>query len=200
MKKLTVDDIQDFREYERERDGFRRRIIAMKRIRRVQLGPIMTIVFENTETMRWQVQEMARAERMLRDEQIAHEVDTYNQIIPDKGELSGTLLLELTSEVALREWLPRLVGIEHHVRIVLADGGDVRGVPSEDDESRLTRPDTTAAVHFLKFSFTPADIDMFASGPVHVVVDQADYDQDVVLTEEQHAALLADLRDASSPS
>ncbi|HYL51378.1 MAG TPA: DUF3501 family protein, partial [Acidimicrobiia bacterium] len=72
--------------------------------------------------------------------------------------------------------------------------------PSEDDESRLTRPDTTAAVHFLKFPFTRAEIDMFASGPVHVVVDHPDYDQDVVLTEEQHDALLADLRDDSSPS
>jgi len=200
MKKLTVDDIQDFREYERGRDEFRQRIIAMKRIRRVQLGPIMTIVFENTETMRWQVQEMARAERMLSDEQIAHEVDTYNQIIPDAGELSGTLLLELTSDVALREWLPRLVGVEYHVRIVLPDGSDVRGIPSEDDESRLTRPDTTAAVHFLKFPFTRAEIDMFASGPVHVVVDHPDYDQDVVLTEEQHDALLGDLRDDASPS
>jgi Protein of unknown function (DUF3501) len=198
VKKLTVDDIQDFREYERGRDEFRRRIIAMKRIRRVQLGPIMTIVFENTETMRWQVQEMARAERMLRDEQIAHEIDTYNEIIPDPDELSGTLLLELTSEVALREWLPRLVDVEHHVRIVLPDGSDVPGIPSADDESRLTRPDTTAAVHFLKFPFTSADIEMFASGPVHIVVDHPEYDQDVVLTDAQHAALLADLRDDSS--
>jgi hypothetical protein len=200
MKKLTVDDIQDSRAYEREREEFQRRIIELKRTRRVQLGPLMTTVFENTETMRWQVQEMARVERMLRDEQIAHEVDTYNQIIPDADELSGTLLLELTSEVALREWLPRLVGIEYHVRIVLPDGTAIRGVPSEDDESRLTRPDTTAAVHFLKFQFTPDEIEMFASGPVHIVVDHPAYDQDVVLTEEQHAALLGDLRDEPSSS
>src|ERR1700726_1209080 len=133
MKKLTVDDIQDFREYERERDEFRRRIIAMKRIRRVQLGPIMTMVFENTVTMRWQVQEMARAERMLRDEQIAHEVETYNQLIPDENEL--------TSEPALREWLPRLIGIEHHVAIVLPDGTRIFGAVSDEDESRLTRDD-----------------------------------------------------------
>ena len=106
MRKLTVDDIVDMRAYERERDDFRRRIIELKRTRRIALGPILTIVFENTETMRWQVQEMARAERMLRDEQIAHEVETYNELIPDAGELSGTLFLELTSDDALREWLP----------------------------------------------------------------------------------------------
>ena len=85
----------------------------------------MTIVFENTETMRWQVQEMARAERMLRDEQIAHEVDTYNELIPDAGELSGTLFLELTSDAQLREWLPRLVGIELHIAFVFPDGSVV---------------------------------------------------------------------------
>src|SRR4051795_11684853 len=114
MKKLTIFDILDQRAYERERDDLRTRIITMKRDRRVQLGDFMTIVFENTETMRWQVQEMARVERMTRDEQIAHEVETYNKIIPDAGELSGTLMLELTSEVALREWLPKLVDVEHH--------------------------------------------------------------------------------------
>src|SRR5436190_24366144 len=125
MRKLTVDDIVDMRAYERERDDLRREIIDLKRLRRVALGPIMTMVFENTVTMRWQVQEMARAERMLRDEQIAREVETYNQLIPDAGELSATLLLELTSEVALRDWLPRLVGVERAVYIALPDGSRV---------------------------------------------------------------------------
>jgi hypothetical protein len=111
VRKLTVDDIVDMRAYERERAELREHIIALKKIRRVTLGPILTVLFENTDTMRWQVQEMARAERMLRDEQIAHEVDTYNQLIPDAGELSGTLFLELTSDAQLREWLPLLIGI-----------------------------------------------------------------------------------------
>jgi hypothetical protein len=194
MRKLTTDDILDMRAYERERDDLRSRIIAMKKVRRIELGPIMTVLFENFDTMRWQVQEMARAERMLRDEQIAHEVDTYNQIIPDAGGLSCTLMLELTSEVALREWLPKLVGIEHHVVIVLPDGTQVRGRPSDEDEARLTREETTAAVHFLKFQFTPSEIEMFASGPVHIVVDHPAYDQDVTLDVEQHETLLADLR------
>ena len=197
MRKLTVDDIVDMRAYERERDDLRRQIIDLKRLRRVALGPIMTLVFENTLTMRWQVQEMARAERMLRDEQIAHEVETYNQLIPDAGELSATLMIELTSEPALREWLPRLVGIEHRVAVVLPDGTRVVGAPSEEDELRLTRDDITAAVHFLKFRFATSDVEMFASGPVHIVVDHPDYDQDVLLTPEQHEQLLTDLRDPS---
>jgi Protein of unknown function (DUF3501) len=197
MKKLTVDDIVDMRAYERERDVLRRTIIDLKRVRRIALGPIMTMVFENTVTMRWQVQEMARAERMLRDEQIAHEVETYNQLIPDENELSATLMIELTSEPALREWLPRLIGIEHHCAIVLPDGTRVLGAVSDEDESRLTRDDTTAAVHFLKFRFTPADVEMFASGPVHIVVDHPEYDQDVLLDPDQYQQLLSDLRDRS---
>ncbi|MDP9334611.1 MAG: DUF3501 family protein [Actinomycetota bacterium] len=197
MRKLTVDDIVDMRAYERERDDLRRQIIDLKRLRRVALGPIMTMVFENTVTMRWQVQEMARAERMLRDEQIAHEVETYNQLIPDADELSATLMIELTSERELREWLPRLVGIEQHIAVVLPDGTRVVGAPSEEDELRLTRDDITAAVHFLKFRFAASDVEMFASGPVHIVVDHRDYDQDVLLTPEQHEQLLSDLRDPS---
>jgi len=194
MRKLTVEDILDSRAYERERDAIRRQVIDLKRTRRVALGAIMSMVFENTETMRWQVQEMARAERMLRDEQIAHEVETYNQLIPDAGELSATLLLELTSELALHEWLPRLVGIERSVALVLADGSRVRGVPNDEDEARLTRDDTTAAVHFLKFRFAPEQVAAFPRSPVRVVIDHLEYPQDVELSEDQHAALLSDLR------
>ncbi len=197
MRKLTVADIVDMRAYERERDGLRRDIIDLKKVRRIALGPIVTVVFENTATMRWQVQEMARAERMLRDEQIAHEVETYNELIPDANELSATLMLELTSEVALREWLSRLIGIEQHVAVVLPDGTSVVGAISDEDESRLTREDITAAVHFVKFRFTPTEVEMFASGPVHIVVDHPEYDQDVLLTPEQHAELLRDLQDPS---
>jgi hypothetical protein len=80
---------------------------------------------------------------------------------------------------------------------VLPDGSRVGGAPSEEDEARLTREDTTAAVHFLKFRFTPGEIDLFASGLVHIVVDHPAYDQDIALTAEQHQGLLADLRDQS---
>jgi hypothetical protein len=143
----------------------------------------------------WQVQEMARAERMATDEQIKHEIETYNELIPDAGELSATLLLELTSEVGLREWLPRLVGIERHVALVLADGSTVRGAPSDEDEARLTREETTPAVHFLKFRFAPDQVRAFDRQPVRIVIDHPEYPQDVTLTSEQHVALAADLVD-----
>jgi hypothetical protein len=191
MQKLTIDDIKDMRAYERERDDFRRHIIDLKRRRRVELGTIMTLVFENTETMRWQVQEMARVERMLRDEQIEHEVDTYNELIPDPGQLSATLMLELTSESQLREWLPKLVGVQRSVLVKVGDLEPVRGRPQ--DEERLTREDTTAAVHFLKFDFPPEQIDAFAAGPVHIVVDHPAYLEDVELSDTVRTELATDL-------
>jgi len=197
VRKLTVDDIADLRAYERERDDFRRRIIDLKRIRRVAIGPLMSIVFENTDTMRWQVQEMARVERMLRDEQIEHEIATYNQLIPEPGQLSGTLMLELTSDAELREWLPKLVGIEHHILFTFPDGSSARGTTSDEDEERLTREDTTAAVHFLKFDLTPQQIAAFADGPVRLGSDHPAYSHSTELDGEQRAALAADLLDLS---
>jgi hypothetical protein len=192
MDKLTLDDIKDQRAYERERAEFRARIIAMKKRRRIQLGPLLTITFENTDTMRFQVQEMARIERMLTDEQIRNELDTYNQLIPGPNELSGTLFVEIDNKERLYEWLPKLVGIQRAVSIWLHDGSSVPSIP--EDEERLTREETTTTVHYLKFRFAPEQVDAFAAGPVRIVVDHPNYNAVVELTEEQRSELVEDLR------
>ena len=193
MRKLTFDDIKDLREYERERDEFRRHIVEMKKCRRVQLGDLLTITFENTDTMRFQIQEMARIERMLTDEQIQNELDTYNQLIPDPNKLSGTLFIEIEDKERLYEWLPKLVGIQRAVSLWLHDGSSVPSTP--EDEERLTREETTTTVHYLKFRFTPEQVDAFAAGPVRIVVDHPNYNAVVELTEEQRSELVGDLRD-----
>ena len=115
---LTLADVLDLRAYERVRDDYRARIIARKRDRRVALGPVMTLVFECFDTVRFQVQEMARAEKIISDEAIQVELDIYNRLLPAPGELSATVFIELTSDEGLREWLPRLVGIERRLGIV----------------------------------------------------------------------------------
>ena len=175
---LTLDDIADQRAYERERDSFRRDVIAHKKLRRVTVGPVVTLTFESRMTMRFQVQEMARAERMTTDEQIQHELDVYNRLLPVPGELSATLFLELTTEDDLRTWLPRLVGIERSV--VLEIGGGpvrhlVRSVPDQEHESQLTREEVTSAVHYVRFRFTPAEVAAFDPGPVTLVIDHPGY-------------------------
>src|SRR5438552_10146584 len=107
-REMTLDDIADLRAYERERDAFRTQVKELKRRRRVSVGPLVTLVFENRDTIRFQVQEMARAERILTDEGIQTELDVYNPLIPGPGWLSATLLVELTSKEARMEWLPKL--------------------------------------------------------------------------------------------
>ncbi len=189
MRKLTMADIKDLREYERERDEFLAEIIATKKRRRIPIGDLTTIVFENAATMRFQIQEMARAERMLRDEQIAHEVETYNELIPGDGELSGTLFIEIDDDESLNYWLPRLVDIQDHVHIAVGDEV-VTGRP--EDVERLTRPDTTTTVHYLKFALTPQQQQAFGDGPVRVLIDHPEYEAATTLTAEQRDELVGD--------
>jgi Protein of unknown function (DUF3501) len=190
MRKLTNRDIKDLREYERERDAFRAEIISMKKKRRIHVGDIVTMVFENAATMRFQIQEMARVERLIRDEQIEHELETYNELIPETGQLSSTLFIEITDEQALRYWLPRLTGIQDHVHIEVA--GE-RSTGRERDIDRLTREDEiTTTVHYLKFDFTDAQRAAFVDGPVTIVIDHPEYQERTVLTDEQRDELLGD--------
>ena len=81
-RKLTLDDIADLRAYEREREDFRAHVIALKKRRRVGVGPFMTIVFENRDTIRFQIQEMARVERLATDDAIENELRAYNPLVP----------------------------------------------------------------------------------------------------------------------
>jgi hypothetical protein len=196
---LTLDDIADQRAYERERDEFRRAVIAHKKLRRISVGPVVTLTFESRMTIRFQVQEMARAERMSTDEQIQHELDVYNRLLPGPGELSATLFLELTSEEELRTWLPRLVGIERSMVLEIGGAGHrltVRSAPEEEHESQLTRETVTSAVHYVRFPFTPEAAAAFEAGPVTLLVDHAEYPQGrpgVVLSDATRADLARDL-------
>ena len=123
----TLADIADHRDYERERDEFRAEVIAMKKRRRIPLGDIITLVFENTTTMRFQVQEMARAERMLADEQIDRKSPPTTRSSPAPGELSATLFIELTTRAA-RRWLPSSSASRTMHRVRGAGDAVVRGL------------------------------------------------------------------------
>ena len=195
--KLTLDDIVDLRAYEREREEFRARIIELKKLRRIGIGPVVTIVFENRDTIRFQIQEMARAERMLSDEQIKTELDIYNPLIPEPNQLSATLFVELTSRDEMEEWLPKLVGIERAVQLRIGAGDGAEVVPSTPEpshEAQLTREEITASVHYVWFRLTDEQVERLAAGPVAVVVDHPAYQHEVVLSDEARASLLDDLR------
>jgi uncharacterized protein DUF3501 len=191
---LTLADVLDLRAYERVRDEYRARVIARKRNRRLALGPIMTLVFECFDTVRFQVQEMARAEKIISDEAIQTELDIYNRLLPGPEELSATLFIELTSEAALREWLPKLVGIEQRIGIDV-DGDVVTSAPEAQHASALTRDTVTPAVHYLRFSFTGAQVAAFgAAEEVALVSLHPAYEARTVLSPPVRAELLGDLR------
>ena len=194
--KLTIDDIADQRAYERERDTFRKLIIELKKVRRVGIGPFVTILFENRDTIRFQIQEMARAEKIFTDEAIQTELDIYNPLIPERGSFAATLFIELTSKDDLVEWLPKLVGIERSIELRIGPGqeGVVRARPDAEHERQLTRETITASVHYVHFDLSDAQIDRFSSEPVRVAVAHANYAYETELGETSRQSLLADLR------
>ena len=193
-RKLGLADIADVRAYERERDEFRPHVIELKRRRRVHLGTIVTLVFENRDTIRFQIQEMARVEKLTTDAEIQIELDTYNPLIPEPGQLCATMFLELTSDEQMREWLSKLVNVENSVLLDLANGDSVRALVDEQHQEGLTRDDVTAAVHYLRFELTDAQVESFAGGPVSIRIDHPDHLEVTQLSDTAHAELLADLR------
>lgn len=194
MTKLTLADISDLRAYEREREDFRRDVIALKKRRRVPLGELITLVFENRRTIRFQIQEMARIEKLISDDAIETELRVYNPLIPEPGQLCATLFIELTSDDALRGWLPKLVGIERAVGLRLADGEVVPAAVDEDHGRQLTREEVTASVHYLRWELTPDQVERFAAGPVTLVSDHPSYTAEATLAADTTAELEHDLR------
>lgn len=196
-RKLTLDDIADLRAYERERQDFRAHVIELKARRRVAIGPFVTIVFENRDTIRFQIQEMARVERLLTDEAIETELRTYNPLVPEPGQLAMTLFIELTSDVELREWLPKLVGIERSIVLRVGEGDDVLEItatPEDAHAANLTREEITASVHYLHFHLTPEQVEAVARGPVTLAVEHDSYAHSTALGDETLQELLTDLR------
>ncbi|HXW33992.1 MAG TPA: DUF3501 family protein, partial [Acidimicrobiales bacterium] len=183
------------------REAFRREIISLKERRRVSVGPVISFVFENRDTIRFQVQEMARVERMITDEAIQSELDAYNPLIPDPGELSATMFIELTDDAGMRNWLPKLVGVERTASLRIGAPGSGNGgfdvvssIPEASHEENLTRDSVTAAVHYIRFELDAGEVERFAAGPVELRVDHPEYHYGTPLTDITRVELLRDLR------
>jgi len=194
MSKLTLNDILDSRAYERVRDEFRSRVMEIKRRRRIHLGTIIMLMFESRDTMQLQIQEMIRVEHINTDAGVEDELRAYNPLIPEPGQLCATMFIELTSDEQLREWLPKLAGVERAVESHLADGSIVFGHLDAQHEATLTRDNVTAAVHYLYFDFTPEQIEAFAKGNCKVVISLPAYREEQYLLDSTVQELLGDLR------
>jgi hypothetical protein len=150
MKPIERGEILGLKDYEEVRERFRARVIALKKRRRVQVGPQASAVFENRDTVLLQIQEMLRTERITRPDAIDHEIGTYNELLPGTDELSCTLMVEIADKAERDAFLVAAKGLERHVWLV---AGSLRMQARSID--RGGSDERTTAVHYLKFSLPP---------------------------------------------
>ena len=192
MRKLELSDIKDLHEYELIRDDFRREVIAEKARRRVALGPAMSLVFENRMTVLAQVQEMCRSERIAKPDKVQEELDVYNALLPDAGELAATLFIEIVDPAAIQRELDGLIGLADGKALSLELGG--RRVYGRFGEGE-SRPDRIAAVQYVRFpvGHAPEVIDALEKGPVLLEVRHPGYSASAELSAETRKELVKDL-------
>jgi hypothetical protein len=193
MKKIEFGEILNIYEYEKVREQKRREIIEIKKKRRLFVGDLIHLVFENRDTVWFQIQEMIRVERMVRDEEIQQEIDIYNELIPEKNQLSITMFIEIPDEQERKRLLPQLVGIHDHLWFHIGNKHSIRAVADEKSQ-RDYQYGKAAVVHFLKLNLTPEQVKDFAELPVRVEINHPNYKAMVEMPEEVKAELVKDLQ------
>ena len=192
MNKLTPADLLSLEAYHKERARLRAEVLAHKRHRQVGIGPNVTLYFEDQLTMRYQVQEMLRVERIFESEAIAEELEAYNPLIPDGTNLKATMMLEYSDVAERRTALAQLGGIEDATYVEVGALGRVFAYADED--MPRTEADKTAAVHFLRFELDSAMCAALKGGAaLKLGVDHAQYLHEVEAPAAVRAALTADL-------
>jgi hypothetical protein len=179
--------------YARERDAFRARVIEHKKRRTVRLGDHVTLLFEDELTVRYQVQEMLRIERIFEEQGIQHELDAYNPLVPDGTNWKATMLIEYPDAEERKRKLAELRGIERRVWTEVAGCARVAAIADEDLERESE--EKTSSVHFLRFELEAPMREALARGaPLALGIDHPRYQASVQLPAEVRAALCADLR------
>jgi Protein of unknown function (DUF3501) len=192
MTPLVQTDLLPMADYERQRESFRARIIELKRRRRIALGPLITMVFENRETLLFQIQEMIRVEHIIDSVKVQDELDVYNALMPQADALSATLLIELTDEAKMKEWLDRFMGLDHGEKVAIVAGGEQAFGEFEGGHSHETK---ISAVHFVRFQPTVGMQAAFADlrKPVTIRVDHNGYQAEVPVSGSLREEWLSDL-------
>ena len=193
MNLLTPQDLLPVAAYEQQRDPFRSQIIALKQRRRIFVGPLITLVFENRETLRFQTQEMIRVEQILDPHKVQEELDVYNALMPGSGELSATLMIEITEQDRMKEWLDMFMGLDHGEKIAICAGTEQAFGEFEGGHSHETK---ISAVHFVRFRPTASMTASFADlhVPVTLTVHHHEYHADTSVPGSMREEWLKDLR------
>ena len=194
MQKLSRQDLMTLEQYAVERPRLRAEIIAHKQLRTVQVGPNMTWLFEDRATIRYQVLEMLRVERIFEARGIQDELDAYNPLIPSGSNWKATLLLEFPDPAARQVALSKLIGVEDRCWVRVSEMERVFAIADEDLERE--NAEKTSAVHFLRFELSPTMIAAAQSGAsLSVGVDHENYRHSIApLPAAVRDALLLDLQ------
>jgi hypothetical protein len=193
IRPVTLDELLGLERYEQIRDELRRRIIELKRNRRLTVGDVVTLVFENHDTMFFQVHEMMRAERITDLDAIRYELEVYNALLPASGELSATLLIEITDAEAVESRLNALVGIDEALGLEVG----AHRVPASFEPGRST-DDKLSAVQYVRFAFSAPARAAFCdpSVPAFAVIDHPNYRARAAIAGAMRASLIGDLSEA----
>ena len=192
MKSLVPSEILNLVEYEKVRNARRRQIVEEKKARRVSVGRYLTFVFENRATVWFQIQEMVRAERIVDETKIAEEVEVYNALLPQPGELSATLMIEIAEATEIKPVLDKLLGIDTRNYVTMTVGphvivGDFETGHSDEERGKLS------AVHFVRFALPREARERFATSEVALVIEHPNERARTVLSHETKRHLLEDL-------
>jgi len=174
MNKLTRDDLFSLEKYAELRPEFRARVMAHKKNRQLPVGPNATLYFEDALTMRYQIQEMLRAERIFEASGIQDELDAYNPLIPDGSNWKATFMMEFPDEEERGQQLQKLIGVERHVWAQVADFDRI--TPLADEDLERETEEKTSSVHFLRFELTPEMAEAVKQGAaVSIGIDHPAY-------------------------
>ena len=190
-RKIAPSDILPVADYAARRKEMRQAVVALKRLRRMEVGPVATLHFESFETMRMQIQEMLHIEKGGA-EQLAGELAAYNPLVPDGRELVATVLFEIDDPQRRANFLARLGGVEQTAFIEVG-GEKVRGLP-EADQDRTSAEGKASSVQFIHFPFTPQQIALFREKGRQVILgfSHPEYSHMAVVPEEVRAELARD--------
>ncbi len=194
MPRIARDSLMSLEVYARERKAFRERVLAHKKPRTVRLGEHVTLLFEDELTIRYQIQEMLRIEKIFEEEGIQSELDAYNPLVPDGSNLKATMLLEYEDVDERRRALAALRGVEDRVFVQVEGCPKVYAIADEDLDRE--NEEKTSSVHFLRFELTPEMVAALKYGVALAIgVDHPAYQAVVpAAANETRAALVADLR------
>ena len=195
MEKIKLADLLDITEYEKIRPESRQEVMDHKKVRRIQLGSEISLTFEDRTTIIFQIQEMMRAERLVHDSQIQVEIDVYNDLIPDQGELSATLFIEITESDQVKEKLHKFLGLTDGESLWLQIG-DTK-IYAAFEEGRAEE-DKISSVHYIRFTLTKSVQENLENSAIEakIGIDQGTYKYTTVLSSDSRKSLINDLRPA----